>query len=124
MEGVKRRNPMFKDTEATDAAEFKDQASYIRRGKFYLFGLDLLALREAVFKRSEGFCEMSIRGITDQRCNRNISFETMEMHHEPPKSKGGHDHIDLVVASCRRCHIARHGRTVRSDKADNRGIRQ
>jgi 5-methylcytosine-specific restriction endonuclease McrA len=114
---MKRRHPQIIDREATAVAQFKDKASYIRRGKFYLFGLDLLALRTAVFERSKGFCEMPIRGVTEHRCNRNIFWETMEMHHEPPLSKGGQDHIDTVVASCQRCHVARHGRVIRSDRA-------
>jgi 5-methylcytosine-specific restriction endonuclease McrA len=114
---MKRRKPGFIDKEATAAAYFLDPRSYIRRGKQYRFGWDVYTLRTAVFERSKGFCEMRINGILGHRCQRNISFETMEMHHEPPLSQGGDDSLEGCLASCARCHVARHGRTIRRAKA-------
>ena len=105
------------DKEATAAAyadgrfHDKKKRSYIRPdGRIYRFGVDIEPLRRLAFERSKGFCEMRIRGILGGQCQRNISWETMEMHHEPPKSRGGDDSLEGVLASCRRCHISRHGR--------------
>jgi hypothetical protein len=98
------------------AAGFKDKQSYIRRGKQYRFGIDMGTLRTYVFERSRGYCEMRVNGILGGRCQRNISLETMELHHEPPKSQGGDDSPEGTLASCRRCHVARHGRIIQSDK--------
>jgi 5-methylcytosine-specific restriction endonuclease McrA len=114
---MKRRNPGFIDKEATAASGFLDPLSYIRRGKQYRFGADIGTLRLAVFERSGGYCEMRINGILGHRCQRNISYETMEMHHEPPLSQGGDDSLEGCLGSCRRCHIARHARTIRKVKA-------
>jgi 5-methylcytosine-specific restriction endonuclease McrA len=113
---MKRVNPMFKDETATAAARFADKRSYIRRGRRYLFGADMKFLREAVYQRSEGYCEMPLSGIIGI-CQRNIDRETMELHHEPPLSQGGDDSLDGCLASCARCHVARHGRTIRKVKA-------
>ena len=110
---MKRRKPGFIDKEATAAAHFLDPRSYCRRGKQYRFGLDLTQLRSDVFLRSRGFCEMRVNGILGHRCQRNIDFSTMEMHHEPPLSQGGDDSLEGCFASCRRCHVARHGRVTR-----------
>jgi hypothetical protein len=110
---MKRRNPMFKDEEATAAAHFLDKRSYVRRGKQYRFGDDMALLRAIVFTRCGGFCEMPVRGILSLRCHRNIDFSTMELHHEPPLSRDGDDSPEGCLASCRRCHVARHGRTTR-----------
>jgi 5-methylcytosine-specific restriction endonuclease McrA len=113
---VKRRKPGFIDKEATAAACFLDPRSYIRRGKQYRFGEDMKALRILVFTRSNGHCEMRTSGILSPTCQWNIRFETMEMHHEPPLSQGGDDSLEGCLASCRKCHIARHGRTIRKAK--------
>ena len=107
---MKRRKPGFIDKEATAAAHFLDKRSYCRRGKQYRFGEDIAILRALVFTRSEGFCEMRVNGILGHRCQRNIDFSTMEMHHEPPLSQGGDDSLEGCLASCRRCHVLRHNR--------------
>jgi hypothetical protein len=114
---MKRRKPQHIDVEATQAAGFLDPRSYIRRGKVFRFGLDMEALRQAVFNRSRGYCEMRIRGMLGHRCNRNISWETFELHHEPSLGQGGCDTLEGTMASCRRCHHARH-LMVRSDKRE------
>ena len=108
------------DREATAAAyadgRFKDKKkrSYIRPdGRVYRFGVDVEPLRREVFQRSNGFCEMPLRGVLNGLCNRNIFWETFELHHEPPKSRGGDDSPEGTRASCRRCHVQRHGRVLR-----------
>lgn len=110
---------MLYDKEATKAAGFLDPRSYIKRAKdgenlTFLFGLDMEALRKRVFEHSKGFCQMPVRGFTaGVRCNRNISWETSEMHHSPSLSQGGDDSEDGVLMICRRCHVAAHNRTTR-----------
>lgn len=113
---MKRAHPQIIDREETDAMKFKDPRSYVRRGKTYRFGEDVLDLRTLLFERSKGYCEMITRGYLNARCQRNISWETFEMHHEPPRSQGGDDSLEGVLASCKRCHVSRHGRVIRSDK--------
>jgi len=110
---MKRLHPTFFDREATAAAGFSDRRSYIRRGKRYLFGEDMKHLRAKVFERSKGYCEQRVNGILSGRCERNISWETMELDHQPSLAQGGDDSMEGTVASCRRCHLQRHGRNVR-----------
>jgi hypothetical protein len=117
---MRRRLPGFYDTAATELAGFLDPRSYIRRNKEYRFGKDMERLRNEAFARSRGFCEMRINGILGGFCQRPVTLEFCELHHEPPLSQGGDDSIDGVLISCKNCHIARHGRVIRSDKAERR----
>lgn len=117
---MKRRHPQIIDVEETGAMGFKDPRSYVRRGKTYRFGQDILDLRTLAFQRSKGYCEMITRGYLHGRCQRNISWETFEMHHEPPLSQGGDDSLEGVLASCKRCHVSRHGRVPRWTKRERR----
>lgn len=132
---VKRRKPYLWDKEATAAAGFLDERSYIKRTKdgelrCYRFGEDMTRLRVQAFNRAGGaaeyylvngyrevvlhhdhaYCEMPIRGVTGVRCNRNISWETMELDHNPSLANDGDDSLEGVRAICRRCHICRHNR--------------
>lgn len=92
------------DREATEARKFSHQDSYVRPdGREHLFGADMSARRKEVWIRSKGFCEMPM-------CQRNISEETFEMHHDKHRSKGGDDSMANLLASCRRCHTAHHNR--------------
>jgi len=125
VETMKRRHPNLYDKEATEAAHFDDPRSYIKRSKdgellTYLFGVDMTALRKAAFERSKGFCEVPIHGFNGHRCNRNVDWETAELHHAPPKSQGGDDSLASVLISCRRCHVAAHNRVT---KFTNRSLR-
>ena len=113
---MKRLHPMRIDVEATQAFGFKDKRSYIRKGKIFRFGEDMTELRKQVFERSRGFCEMPINGVLSGRCQRNISWETGEMHHRPTLAQGGDDTPEGVLMICRRCHVAAHGRTTRWQK--------
>jgi len=113
---VKRLHPRIIDREATAAAGFADNRSYIRKGKTFLFGDDMTELRRDVFERSKGFCEQRVNGILGGRCQRNISWETMELDHQPSLAQGGDDTPEGTVASCRRCHQQRHNRQVKSDR--------
>ena len=120
---MKRRRPRIIDREATEAAGFLDSDSYVKRSKdgelqTFLFGLDMTALRKRIFARSEGFCEMPLRGYTaGVRCNRNIFWETFELDHNPSLAQGGDDTEEGTRAICRRCHVARHARTTRFTNA-------
>lgn len=123
---MKRKKPQIIDVEATAAAGFIDPRSYVKRMKdgesaTFLFGLDMTALRRRVFERSRGFCEMPLRGYTAGiRCDRNISWDTFELDHNPSLAQGGDDTEEGTRAICKRCHIARHNRSVRSDRAARR----
>jgi hypothetical protein len=114
---MKRTHPGIIDKEATVAAGFTDPRSYIRQGKTYLFGADMHALRQRVFDRSRGYCEMRSQGVG---CQSRITWETMELHHQPTRAQGGDDSEGATKASCRRCHSAFHARNIRSDKAERR----
>jgi len=118
---MKRRRPMFKDDAATLAAGFLDKNSYKKRSKdgeiqTFLFGLDMAALRHAVFLRSRGFCEAPVHGFNGHRCGRNITEETGELHHSPTRAQGGDDSPESTLFICRRCHVAAHGRVTRWTK--------
>lgn len=116
---MKRKRPYLFDSEATAVAGFTDPRSYVKRAKdgemhYYRFGEDMTILRRRVFERSRGFCEMPIRGFSNGiRCNRNISWETFELDHNPSLAQGGDDTEEGTRAICRRCHVARHNRTTK-----------
>lgn len=95
------------DLDATLAAEFEDRDSWIHRdGRVFLAGEDMTRLRMACFKRSRGKCEMEVQpGI---RCHMALAWSTFELHHDPPRSKGGSDELGTVLASCVACHAAQH----------------
>lgn len=109
-----------KDKEATKRMGFFNPKSYVTfAGKEFRFGKDMEHMRLRVFERSKGFCEMPLKGdLAKMTCQRNISWETFEMHHEPPRSKGGDDSFENLRASCRRCHQARHARTLHWTKGN------
>jgi hypothetical protein len=123
---MKRRKPQLIDKEATALAKFKDPRSYCKRNRIgdtltFRFGEDMADLRRKVFMRSRGFCEMPMNGYqTGIRCQRNIGWETFELDHNPSLAQGGDDSEEGTRAICRRCHIAKHNRSVRSDRADRR----
>ena len=123
---MKRRKPQLLDREATALAGFVDPRSYVKRAKdgemqSYRFGDDMTILRRRVFERSRGYCEMPISGYTNGiRCQRNIDWETMELDHNPSLAQGGDDSEEGTRAICRRCHVARHNRSVRSDRGERR----
>lgn len=83
----------------------------------FRFGEDMVALRRHKFEESKGFCQMPVNGFTNGvRCNRNISWETFELDHNPSLAHGGDDSMEGTRAICRRCHVARHNRTTRWTK--------
>jgi len=118
---VKRLHPRIFDREATAAMGFLDHRSYVRKLKQFRFGKDMETLRRSAFERSKGFCEQRINGVLGARCQRNISWETLELDHQPSLAQGGDDSLEGVVASCRRCHQRRHNRQVKSDRAEHLG---
>ena len=64
-----------KDKEATKARRYMNGRSYVRPdGREHLFGIDMEMRRKAVWERSKGYCE----GLL---CQRQITEDTMEMHH-------------------------------------------
>jgi hypothetical protein len=115
---------MLFDKEATDAAGFLDNRSYIKRSRdgnnlTFRFGEDMGLLRRRVFERSRGFCEMPVNGFTAGiRCQRNISWETMELDHNPSLAQGGDDSLEGTRAICRRCHTMRHNRITKFGRAN------
>jgi 5-methylcytosine-specific restriction endonuclease McrA len=117
---MKRRQPQFYDRAATELAGFIDPRSYCRRGKEFRFGKDMELLRNEAFARSRGFCEMRVGGVLGGFCQRPVTREYCELHHEPPLSQGGDDSIDGVLISCQRCHQVRHNRMIKSDRAERR----
>ena len=106
-----------KDKEATKKMSFFNPKSYVTfAGKEFRKGEDMEHMRLKVFERSKGFCEMPCMAVPARfgfSCQRNISWETFEMHHKIHRSKGGDDSFENLVASCRRCHVSHHGRTLR-----------
>lgn len=77
---------------------FLDPRSFISRdGREFLAGEDVSVRRHEVFIRSGGFCERN-------GCNRCITEETFEMHHKKPRSKGGAENANNLLALCGRCH--------------------
>ena len=115
---MKRRKPYLLDKEATAAAGFLDERSYVKRTKdgelrYYRFGEDMRQLRLETFARSKGYCEMPIPGGPGARCNRNIAWETMELDHNPSLANDGDDSLEGVRAICRGCHQIRHNRTTK-----------
>jgi hypothetical protein len=116
---VKRRKPMLIDREATAAAGFIDSRSYIKRSRrtgdqlTFLFGLDMANLRRRKFDESKGFCQMPVNGVLGLRCNRNVTWETAELDHDPSLANGGDDTMEGTRIICRRCHVARHNRTTK-----------
>jgi hypothetical protein len=104
---LRKRRTYSVNWEATKAAGFKDSKSWVHRsGRVFLGPKDMEELRTKCFERSKGFCEMvNKHGI---RCERNISWTTFQMHHSPPRSRGGSDELDKVVAACQRCHKPEH----------------
>lgn len=120
-----------KDKEATKKMGFFNPKSYVTfAGKEFRKGEDMEHMRLKVFERSKGYCEMplweplmhnsKLMGISVCHgiCQRNISWETFEMHHKIHRSKGGDDSFENLVASCRRCHVSHHGRTLRWTKGN------
>lgn len=99
-----------RDAAATKARKFLDKRSYVAiGGKVYLFGKDVEPLRRACYERSMGWCEMwRFTGDGSRKCERAISWVRFVMHHEPPYSNGGWDHLDGVQAICQQCDEWRH----------------
>lgn len=119
---MRRRKPQLFDSAATQAAGFQDPRSYIRRSKdsgallVYRFGLDMAELRKMAFERSRGYCEMPINGLLGHRCQRNVSWETGELHHSPALSSGGDDSLESVKFICKQCHVNSHNRVTKWKK--------
>lgn len=105
-----------KDVAETKKRKFLDQRSYVTLGgKTYLFGRDVEPLRRECYQRSMGWCEMKtrlfdyvLRPSEFGRCGRAITWDSFVMHHEPPYSQGGWDHLEGVQAICQPCDEWRH----------------
>lgn len=52
-------------------------------------------IRQAVYHRSNSFCE---------RCGRRITWDSLEMHETLPKGKGGEVSLENCEALCHQCH--------------------
>jgi hypothetical protein len=121
---MRRRKPQLFDRAVTEAMHFLDPRSYCRRTKdgsgmqTFRFGEDMAELRKMAFERSRGYCEMPINGLLGHRCQRNISWDSSEMHHQPSLSAGGDDSLEGVLMVCRRCHTERHNRITKFRRAN------
>lgn len=104
------------DPLATIQRCFLDPRSFISKdGRQFLAGEDVSVRRHEVWERTGGFCEMP-------GCNRCISEETMHMHHDKPRSKGGDESMGNLVGSCIRCHKRVHSnREVRWSSGQHAG---
>lgn len=91
------------DPMATLKRAFLDPRSFISRdGRQFLYGEDTSVRRHEVWERCGGFCEVP-------GCRRAISEESMHMHHDKERSKGGDESMGNLVASCWPCHKRIHG---------------
>ena len=96
MRGAKR------DEIETVKRAYLDPRSFAAKdGREFLMGEDWLVRRHEAWERSGGFCE-------EPGCNRCLSEETGEPHHEKFRSKGGDDSLANIRFVCRRCHRSKH----------------
>jgi hypothetical protein len=87
-----------RDELGTLSRGFLDPRSFVSRdGREFLAGEDVSVRRHQVWERTGGFCER-------MGCNRNISEETMHMHHVRHRSKGGAENLNNLEGLCGRCH--------------------
>jgi 5-methylcytosine-specific restriction endonuclease McrA len=92
-----------KDPLATMSRGFLDPRSFMSKdGRQFLYGEDTSVRRHEVWERCGGFCEMN-------GCNRIITEESMHMHHDRERSKGGDESMGNLVAACWPCHKRVHG---------------
>jgi hypothetical protein len=102
------------DPEATQQYGFLDTGgpggscrSYVRPdGRIHLFGADMSLQRHLVWERTGGFCEAKLE--SGQDCNRTIYEETMHLHHEKRRSRGGDDSMGNLKGICEPCHRKLH----------------
>jgi hypothetical protein len=94
-----------RDVERTKRYGFECRQSYITvDGKFFLFRADKTALRLACFERDRFTCQ-----LTGER----VDWESGEMDHVVPYSKGGDDTLGNVQTVKHGPHMRRHGRIPR-----------
>lgn len=87
-----------KDPMETVSRCFLDPRSFISKdGRQFLYGEDTSVRRHEVWERCGGFCEMN-------GCNRPITEESMHMHHDKERSRGGDESMGNLVAACAPCH--------------------
>jgi hypothetical protein len=61
-------------------------------------------LRGIVYAKTEGHCWY---------CGEFLEpFDTWQIDHQHPRSQGGADAVDNLVAACRRCNLRKNGRTI------------
>lgn len=88
------------DSEATRAARFEDNRSYVTHsGKEFRFGLDLRSIRECVYDRDRWRCV---------RCKRKVNLVTMHMHHVISRGRLGDDSLGNLQTLCMPCHQKEH----------------
>jgi|SRR5579859_7359 len=101
------------DVERTTAANFLDRRSFWHRnGHVYLKGKDASAARDRISMRDRGICQLQLEGC------RGLAWRG-ELEHK----QGGFglqrcwcDHN--LRWSCKPCHAKKHGRVIRSDRAE------
>ena len=72
-------------------------------GKIRLYGAKLMELREKVYDRSMGVCELKLKG-----CEWYAGWKSGELHHKVHRSLGGSDTIDNCLFVCKSCHRKEH----------------
>lgn len=102
-----------RDKEATKAAGFLSKRSHITLAthhgpaKTYLFGKDVLAQRERIWRREGKRCFDCWKPLDVEA---DILAENgMHRAHLVARSKQGDDSDSNLICLCRNCHIRRHG---------------
>lgn len=72
--------------------------------KIRLSGPKLTALRQKVYDRAGGICEVGRAG-----CGGFAGWDYGHMHHKQHRSLGGSDSLDNCAWSCPHCHREEHG---------------
>jgi HNH endonuclease len=83
---------------------FNDRRSFVSLGpepKLFLYGVDMSAQRDIVYKNSRGRC---------RKCKVELPEGILEMDHVVSRGKGGDDSITNLQMLCPTCHMHKHNR--------------
>jgi 5-methylcytosine-specific restriction endonuclease McrA len=90
-----------RDIQATAAAKFYSQHSFIRLGD----GADILSGKDWKIRRQECAERDDYRC---RYCGRDIAGNFADPHHVVPRGNGGSDNMDNLRTLCRDCHNLKH----------------
>ena len=91
-----RMKPKFRSRETETVGKYS--------GKVRLYGKALTDLRQRVYERAGGWCELMIA----KDCWRSTTWDAGHMHHKRHRSLGGSDTMRNCVWSCPSCHRKEH----------------